>query len=123
MALNSETVLDNWCPESLYNYSRENDIDLTLPQAYAVIQAHRDPPYGWLVARDMFVENSTDNVAEEKSEIGPYLYWHQTDAEEDANIYREDGYADVFITQAVDHETMCSFLTDFLNENAEAMVV
>lgn len=117
MTLHSEAVLDEWSAEVLYDYARQNDIELTLPQAHALIEANPDAPYGWLVAFCCAKRTLSCD------DIGPYLYWNKEDAEADANIYRKDGYRDVSITRAVDHETMRDFLNDLFENNTEAMIL
>ena len=122
MALSSEIVLDNWCAERIYDYAQQNGIRLTLPQAHALLEINPDAPYGWLFAQEMAAHAvATTDLACDS--IGPYLYWSKECTEEDANIYRDDGYADVFITRSVDHETMCAFLNDLLETSAEAIIV
>lgn len=103
----SDDVLEDWCPENVYNYARENDLELTLDDAYVLLQNHfPNPPYGWITATD----------PDTGARLQPEPYWHKDDALEDINVYRNDGYIDVMITQCVDHCVMCELLDDMIDE-------
>lgn len=102
-------MLDNWSCEAIHSYARENDLSMTLSDAYDIVEQNPQPPYGWVLA-----SNAATNA-----ECFSCVYWNEKDAREDAAICKEDGFVDVEITDAVDHEKMCEFLQSLLDEVEE----
>lgn len=86
----------------MHAYGREHDLDATVDDYYAILQEFPVAPVGFLCIDGHVLHTEP--------------YWNATDIQTDIEICLNRGHDTVEATLALQHDEMCEFLAELLQE-------